>query len=434
MKTKEELKREIFAKLTAYYKIFLSGKPRSIPVSGKKFDAKEIVSIVDAALDCWWTEGDVTEKFEKKFNDFFGVKETIVVNSGSSANLLALKTLCSAKLGEKKLNQGDEIITVAAGFPTTINPIIECGCVPVFCDIDIPCYNINVSQMKKALSKKTKAVFLAHTLGNPFDVKAVTRFCRDNNLWMIEDNCDSLGSRYNDRLTGTFGDLSTHSFYPAHLITMGEGGAVCTSNAKLATIARSIKDWGRDCWCKTGHDNTCKKRFDWKLGNLPHGYDHKYIYSEIGYNLKNTDLNVAIGLSQMEKINSFIEIRKRNFRLLRDRLVRHGRHFIFPEATANSDPCWFGFLLTIKENAAFSRRELLKCLDSHGVGTRLLFGGNITKQPYFIDNKINYRIVDNLKNTDFVMNNSFWIGVCPLIGEQEIDAMAICLDDFVKKF
>ncbi len=428
-----ELKKEIHIKLSEYYELFLNKEIKCVPVSGKKYDEKEIIAIVDAALDGWWTEGEVTNKFEKKFCGYLGVKHTIVVNSGSSANLLALKTLTSQKLEDRRLKDGDEVITVAAGFPTTINPIIQCNCVPVFCDVDLPTYNVNIEQLEKAISKKTKVIFLAHTLGNPFNIKKVVKLCKKYDLWLIEDNCDSLGSRYNNQLTGTFGDLSTHSFYPAHHITMGEGGAVCTSNNELAKIARSIRDWGRDCWCQTGQDNSCRKRFEWKLGELPYGYDHKYIYSEIGYNLKNTDLNVAIGLAQMEKLNGFIEIRKRNFALLKDKLSEFQNYFILPEATENSYPSWFGFLITLKDNCQFARTDLLKYLNENNIGTRLLFGGNITKHPYFIENLINYRVVDHLKNTDLIMNNTFWIGVYPGITDETINYVSSVFDKFIKK-
>lgn len=433
MRTKEEIKSEIHEKVEEYYNRFMNLKRNDILVSGKKYDEKEIIAVVDAALDGWWTEGEVTNKFEKRFCKFLGIKQTIVVNSGSSANLLALKALTSQKLGDRQLKEGDEVITVAAGFPTTINPIIQCNCTPVFCDVDLPTYNINIEQLKKAVSKKTQVVFLPHTLGNPFDVEEVIKLCKKHNLWLIEDNCDSLGSRYKDQLTGTFGDLSTHSFYPAHHITMGEGGAVCTNNNELAKIARSIRDWGRDCWCQTGKDNSCKKRFEWKLGELPYGYDHKYIYSEIGYNLKNTDLNVAIGLAQMEKLDEFIEIRKRNFASLKERLSKFQNYFILPKATENSDPSWFGFLITLKDNCPFTRTELLNYLNEHKIGTRLLFAGNITKQPYFIENKIKYKVVDNLKNTDFIMKNTFWIGVYPGITNDMITYIVSILDKFIEK-
>lgn len=428
------IKNKILELVKKYYNVSYKKLPcDKVPVSGKVYDDKELKNLVEASLDGWWTEGKVTNKFEKKFCKFLGVKHTIVVNSGSSANLLALKTLTSQKLGEKRLKDGDEVITVAAGFPTTINPIIQCNCIPVFCDVNLSTYNVDIEQLKKAVSKKTKAILLAHTLGNPFNVEEVIKLCKKYNLWLIEDNCDSLGSRYNNQLTGTFGDLSTHSFYPAHHITMGEGGAVCTNNNELAKIARSIRDWGRDCWCQTGQDNSCRKRFEWKLGELPYGYDHKYIYSEIGYNLKNTDLNVAIGLAQMEKLNSFIEIRKRNFALLKNKLSKFQNYFILPEATENSDPSWFGFPITLKDNCPFTRKDILKYLNENNIGTRLLFGGNITKQPYFIENKIKYRIVCNLKNTDLIMNNTFWIGVYPGITEEKINYIMSIFDKFIKK-
>ena len=310
MRTKEEIKKEINRNLKEYYESYLGNERKNIPVSGKKYDEKELISVVDALLDGVWTEGKVTSEFEDKFGKFLGIKYVAIVNSGSSANLLALKSLTSSRLGDRKLSKGDEIITVAAGFPTTINPIIECGCIPVFCDVDIETYNIDIEQLKDAISPKTKAIMLAHTLGNPFNINEVRRICKDHNLWLIEDACDALGSRYNKGLVGTFGDLATFSFYPAHHITMAEGGAVVTNNLLLMKIVKSIRDWGRDCWCKPGVDNTCKSRYSWKLGDLPQGYDHKYIYSELGYNLKNTDLNVAIGLAQLDKLNDFIEKRK----------------------------------------------------------------------------------------------------------------------------
>lgn len=431
MKTKEQLKTEIKHLIKEYYETFLNKKRDNIPVSGKVYDENELISITDAALDGWWTEGKVTKEFEKKFCDFLKIKNTIVVNSGSSANLLALKTLSSQTLNEKRLILGDEIITVAASFPTTINPIIQCGCVPVFCDVDLETYNINIKQMKKALSNKTKAVFMAHTLGNPFNLKEVAAFCKENNLWLIEDNCDALGSIYEGKYTGTFGDISTMSFYPAHHMTMGEGGAVCTDNHKLAKIARSIRDWGRDCWCDTGQDDSCKNRYNWKLGKLPHGYDHKYIYSEIGYNLKNTDLNVAIGLAQIDKLENFIRQRKENFKSLHEKLLKFENYFILPKAESNSDPSWFGFLITLKEDCGFKREELLKYLNENKIGTRLLFAGNITKQPYFIDNNIEYKIIDNLKNTDIIMNNTFWVGVSQQLNEEDIITISNVIEKFI---
>lgn len=406
----------------------------NIPVSGKKFDDQELCSAVDAVLDGWWTEGEVTKRFEKKFNQFLGIKHTLLVNSGSSANFLALKTLTSQKLGEKRIKKGDEIITVAAGFPTTINPIIECGCIPVFCDIEIPTYNIKIQELNNAISSKTRAIFLAHTLGNPFDLDEVKKFCLENELWLIEDACDALGSLYNEKYIGTYGDLGTFSFYPAHQITMGEGGALVTNNDILIKIARSIRDWGRDCWCDTGKDNTCGKRFEWQLGDLPKGYDHKYIYSEIGYNLKNTDLNVAIGLAQLDKLQEFINLRKRNFQLLLNKLMKFEEFFYLPRNIKNSIPCWFGFPITLKPKVSFTRLELLKYLEKSKIATRLLFAGNIIRQPYFIDYKINHRIVKNLTNTDYIMNNTFWIGINPLVTTDNIDFIGKIFESFLTSY
>lgn len=417
----QQLKTEIYERVKQYYGLFLQKEKDRIPVAGKKYDEKELMAIIDAALAGVWTEGSFAAKFENRFNEFLGSKHTIVVNSGSSANLLALKTLTSKKLGKRRLKENDEVITVAAGFPTTINPILQCNCLPVFCDIDIGTYNVNISQLKKAVSKKTKVIMLAHTLGNPFNLVEVTKICKQYGIWLIEDCCDALGSKYDGKLIGSFGDLSTFSFYPAHHITMAEGGAVCTNNSLLAKIARSIRDWGRDCWCKTGQDNTCRKRFEWRMGTLPYGYDHKYIFSEIGYNLKNTDLNIAIGLVQIDRLNEFIKIRQSNFNRLKKEFLELEDYFILPQATRNSEPSWFGFLLTLKENCKFTRHELLKFLNDNRIDTRLLFAGNATRQPYFIDNNIKYKIVENLNNTDIVMNNSFWIGVCPLIEDKDIE-------------
>ena len=433
MRTKEEIKKEIYSRVKEYYDSFLSKRSEAIPVSGKKYDEKELIAVVDAALEGWWTEGKVTLEFEEKFKKFLGVSNAIVVNSGSSANLLALKALMSPKIKERRIKQGDEIISVAAGFPTTVNPIIESGCVPVFCDVEIGTYNINISQMKKALSPKTKAVFLAHTLGNPFNVKEVTEFCKKNKLWLIEDACDSLGSTYDGKKIGTFGDIATFSFYPAHHITMAEGGAVVTNNRLLAKLVTSIRDWGRDCWCRTGIDNTCKNRYNWQLGELPFGYDHKCTFSEIGYNLKNTDLNAAIGVAQMDKLPSFISARKRNFEELMGKMKKFEKYFYLPAAEPNSEPSWFGFLLTVKEDTGFTREDLLKFLEKEKIGTRLLFGGNITKQPYFIDNKIKHRIIGDLKNTDIIMKNTFWIGVCPLIEKKDIEKMSEAFERFLKR-
>jgi CDP-6-deoxy-D-xylo-4-hexulose-3-dehydrase len=423
--SRSRLKSKIDGLISKYYRIsfakkeFIPGET-PVPASGKVFDEKELCSAVDAVLDCWWTEGRITKQFEKKFNRFLGIKHTLVVNSGSSANLIALAVLTSPKLKEKKLSSADEVITIAAGFPTTINPIIQYGCIPVFCDINLETYSINTEQLKKAISPNTKAIFIAHTLGNPFNISKVKDFCRKYNLWLIEDCCDALGSKYRSQRVGIFGDLSTFSFYPAHHITMGEGGAVCTNNELLYKIARSFRDWGRDCWCGTGKDNTCGKRFSWQCGELPKGYDHKYIYSEIGYNLKNTDLNVSIGLAQLNKLQKVIEIRRRNFKLLYEGLSKFKDYFYLPRAEPYSAPSWFAFMITLKENCNFIRDDLIKFLNDNKIGTRLLFSGNVTKQPYFIDNKIKYRMISNLHNTNLVLNNGFWIGVYPGLTEEAV--------------
>ena len=389
-----------------------------IPVSGKVLDAKEIKAMVDACLDGWLTTGSYNDEFEKKLSNYLGIKHVLTTNSGSSANLLAFSALTSPSLGSKAISRGDEVITVAAGFPTTVNPILQHGAIPVFVDIDLKTHNIDVTKLNQALSSKTKAVMVAHSLGNPFNVEFIVNFCKENNLWLIEDNCDSLGSKYNGQLTGTFGHIGTLSFYPAHHITMGEGGAVFTNDTNLKKIIESFRDWGRDCYCKTGKDNTCGKRFGWKLGDLPEGYDHKYTYSHLGYNLKITDMQAACGLAQMDKLESFISIRKNNFSFLRNALQSCEEFLILPEPTENSDPSWFGFLITLKKSAGSSRVDLLKYLDQYNIGTRLLFAGNLTRQPYM--RNLSYRVSGDLKNTDKVMNNSFWIGVYPGISKEAL--------------
>jgi len=405
-----------------------------VPVSGKIFDAKEMINMVDAVLEGWWTEGHFAEEFESKLSAWLGVKQAILVNSGSSANLLAISALTSAKLGDRKLKPGDEVITVAASFPTTVNPIIQNKLVPVFVDVDLGYYNANVEEIKKAISPKTRAIFLAHTLGNPFDLDAIAAICKEHNLWLIEDNCDALGSMYNGKHTGTFGHIATCSFYPAHHITLGEGGALLTNDGILAKIIRSMRDWGRDCWCRTGNDNTCGMRFAWKLGELPYGYDHKYIYSEIGYNLKVTDMQAALGVAQLEKLTDFVAKRKANFKTLYNALKKFEDYFILPKWLDNADPSWFGFLLTIKEGLSFDRDTLVKFLLDKQIATRYLFAGNITKQPYFIDNKIEYRVVGDLKNTDLVMNNTFWIGVYPGLTVEMMEYVAACFEEFVNQY
>jgi len=407
-----------FAKLKYTSQVFKPGET-VIPPSGKVLDAAELKSMVEASLDGWLTTGRFNDAFEKKLRDFLGVKFLITTNTGSSANLLAFSALTSPKLKERAIKPGDEVIGVAAGFPTTVNPILQFGAVPVFVDVDIATHNIDVTKIEAAITPKTKAIMLAHSLGNPFNLKVILEICKKHNLWLIEDNCDSLGSRYNGQLTGTFGDIGTLSFYPAHHITMGEGGAVFTNNAELKMIIESFRDWGRDCYCQPGKDNTCGKRFCWKLGDLPEGYDHKYTYAHAGYNLKITDMQAACGLAQMDKLEGFIQARKDNFRYLYERLQSCQDFLILPEATANSDPSWFGFLMTIKPEANIRRVDLLSYLDQEKIGTRLLFAGNLIRQPYMQGR--NYRVSGDLTHTDTVMNDSFWVGVYPGLTEEMLD-------------
>jgi len=380
-------------------------------------------------LDGWLTAGRFNESFEMKLAQFIGVKHAITVNSGSSANLVAFSTLTSPKLGSRAIKQGDEVIGVAAGFPTTVNPIIQFGAIPVFVDIDHRTHNIDAAKIEAAISPKTKAIMLAHSLGNPFNLDIVTDICKKYHLWLIEDCCDALGSTYKGKMVGTFGDIATLSFYPAHHITMGEGGAVFTNNHELKQIAESFRDWGRDCYCPPGKDNTCKKRFCWKLGNLPEGYDHKYTYSHLGYNLKITDMQAACGLAQLEKAEQFIETRKKNFSFLKKKLRSCEEFLYLPEATEYSDPSWFGFPITLKESAPVSRLDLTTYLDQNKIGTRLLFAGNLTCQPYMIDAK--YRISGELKNTDMVMKNTFWIGVQPALTPEMLEFAALKIETFL---
>jgi CDP-4-dehydro-6-deoxyglucose reductase, E1 len=400
-----------------------------VPVSGKVIDAADLASVVDSALDCWFTTGRFAEDFERKLARFVGVRSASLVNSGSSANLIAVSVLTSPKLGDRRLRPGDEVITVAAGFPTTVNPILQNRLVPVFVDVTIPGYEIDVTQLEAARSEKTRAVVIAHTLGNVFDLDAVTAFAGKYNLWLIEDCCDALGSTWNGRKVGTFGDLATISFYPAHHITLGEGGAVLTDQPALTTLIESFRDWGRDCWCQPGKENTCGKRFDWQLGSLPCGYDHKYTYSHVGYNLKATDMQAALGASQIAKLPRFIELRRENFRYLRNALARLGEFLILPEATPGSDPSWFGFPIGIRENAPFSRDDLTHALESKKIATRLLFGGNLTRQPAYEGSE--FRVVGDLRNSDFVMNRVFWIGIYPGLTHHMLDYVADVITDFV---
>lgn len=390
----------------------------SVPVSGRVFDADEVRHLVDASLDFWLTTGRFAAQFERQFADAFGLRHALLVNSGSSANLLALTCLTSPKLGNEALKPGDEVITVAAGFPTTVNPIIQNRLVPVFVDVHVPTYNVDASQLEAARSPKTRAVMLAHTLGNPFDLAAVTAFCEKHDLWLVEDCCDALGAKYAGRGVGTFGDVATCSFYPAHHITMGEGGCVLTDAPRLKTLIESFRDWGRDCWCDPGKDNTCGKRFEWQLGDLPLGYDHKYIYSHIGYNLKATDMQAAVGVAQLKKLNAFIDARKRNFRLLTEGLRDLDEFLILPQATPNSDPSWFGFPIAVRPEAPFSRNDAVTFLERRKIATRLLFGGNLVRQPAYRD--VEHRAVGDLPQSDFVMNRVFWIGLYPGLGERQI--------------
>ena len=399
---------------------FIPGSTK-IPVSGKVFDAAEMRSLVDSALDFWLTTGRFADQFEREFARWNGLRDCLLVNSGSSANLLAVSALTSPKLGHRRLVPGDEVITVAAGFPTTVNPILQNGLVPVFVDVTLPTYNVDVSQLEAALSGRTRAVMLAHTLGNPFDLAAVTEFTRKHDLWLIEDCCDAVGSTWQGRKVGTFGDLATTSFYPAHHITMGEGGAVLTGQPLLKSIVESFRDWGRDCWCQPGCDNTCGKRFDWQLGGLPYGYDHKYTYSHIGYNLKATDMQAAVGVAQLAKLDGFIEARRRNFDALRQGLRGLEEFFILPEATAGSQPSWFGFPIAVRPNAPFTRNQVTQYLEQRQIATRLLFGGNLVRQPAYRDSA--FRVVGPLKNADFVMNQVFWIGLYPGIGPAILNFM-----------
>ena len=430
----DQLRQRICALLPEYFQAefpqqkFVPGET-PIPVSGKVFDVEELETLVNAALDFWLTTGRYGDQFEREFARFLGVRSASLVNSGSSANLVALSALTSPRLGESRLKPGDEVITVAAAFPTTVNPILQCGLVPVFVDVQIPTYNIDVAQLEAALSPRTRALIVAHTLGNPFDLEAVTCFARHHDLWLIEDCCDSLGSIYNGQMTGTFGDLATTSFYPAHHITMGEGGCVLTDNPLLQTLAESFRDWGRDCWCAPGKENTCGKRFDWQLGQLPHGYDHKYIYSHVGYNLKATDMQAAVGVAQLKKLSSFIEARKRNFAHLQAGLKDLEEFFILPQATRNSDPSWFGFPLLIRESAPFSRNSLIESLNAKKIGTRQLFGGNLVRQPAY--RELNCRVVGDLRSSDRVMNQAFWIGVYPGLTLPMLDYVVATLNEIV---
>jgi len=432
MKTTEELRLEIanlvqeFADLKYKEKIFKPGRS-VVPPSGKVMGATELKYMVDASLDGWLTTGRFNRKFEKDLSEFIGIKHLITVNSGSSANLVAFATLTSPKLGDRAIKKGDEVIGVAAGFPTTVNPIVQFGAIPVFVDVDLKTHNVNADLIEAAISPKTKAIMLAHTLGNPYNLEKVKTLCDKYNLWLVEDCCDALGAKYNDQHVGTFGDIATCSFYPAHHITMGEGGAVFTNNSELITIAESFRDWGRDCYCDPGCDNTCEKRFEQQLGSLPKGYDHKYTYSHLGYNLKISDMQAACGLAQLKRLPEFIKKRNENFAYLKRKLGGLTEFIDLPEATLNSTPSWFGFPITLKES--INRVEFTQYLDSHKIGTRLLFAGNLTKQPYFQD--IEYRVAGDLANTDVTMNKTLWLGIYPALGERQLDFISETMECFL---
>lgn len=432
----EEIKQQILELVAQYASLAkqpLAFRPGEtvIPPSGKVIGGPEMQRMVEASLDGWLTTGRFNDAFEKKLARFLGVRHVLTTNSGSSANLLAFLTLTSHRLGERAIKPGDEVIGVAAGFPTTVNPVIQFGAVPVFVDIEIPTYNIDPEKIEAAIGPKTRAIMLAHTLGNPFNLEVVTALAKKYNLWLIEDCCDALGSSYGNKLVGTFGDIGTLSFYPAHHITMGEGGAVFTNNPALKPIIESIRDWGRDCFCAPGKDNTCGKRFDWQLGELPGGYDHKYTYSHLGYNLKISDMQAACALAQMDRLEGFIHARKNNFEFLSRRLSHCEEFLILPKATPNSIPAWFGFPITLRNTMGVERVELLNHLDRHKIGTRLLFAGNLVRQPYMIGR--NFRISEKLANTDQVMNNTFWIGVYPALTEEMLDYSATQIEAFFSR-
>jgi CDP-6-deoxy-D-xylo-4-hexulose-3-dehydrase len=444
-KSEKELREEIKALVKNYYHQvheprqkaeFIAGQT-SVNYAGRVFDDKEMLNLTDSLLDFWLTSGHFYKSFEEGFAKKLGVKYALLVNSGSSANLLAFYTLTSPLLKERRILPGDEVITVAAGFPTTVNPIIQYGAVPVFVDIKLEdgTYNIDASLLEEAYSPKTKAVMIAHTLGNPFDIDKVSEFCKKHNLWLVEDNCDALGSIYDGKPTGTYGDIATSSFYPPHHLTMGEGGAVYTSNSLLKRIAESFRDWGRDCWCPSGKDNTCKKRFGWELGELPKGYDHKYIYSHFGFNLKATEMQASIGLSQLDKLDLFTQKRRQHFSFLRESLGDLEKHFILPNPTAKAKPSWFGFLLTVREGSPFTRNEIVRHLEEKKIQTRMLFAGNLLRQPAFNEMRAKgegYRVVGELKNTDKIVSDTFWIGVYPGLSSQALNYMVEQISTFVR--
>jgi CDP-4-dehydro-6-deoxyglucose reductase, E1 len=433
MRTEREIREEIFSRVRELHQMkksqekFVPGESK-VSYAGRVYDEREMISLVDASLDFWLTAGRYAQEFERELAKFIGVKHCLLTNSGSSANLLAISALTSPKLGEGRLIPGDEVITTACGFPTTLNPIIQNNLIPVFIDVEIGTYNIQADLIEDAISDKTKAIFVPHTLGNPFDLDKITKLAEDHNLWLVEDNCDALGSKYRGKRTGSFGHISTCSFYPAHHITMGEGGAVLTDDTKLKDIIASFRDWGRDCWCDTGCDNTCGRRFGWQLGSLPAGYDHKYIYSHIGYNLKATDMQAAIGVEQLKKLPGFIEMRRENFKAIYDVLKAYEDDLILPEATSGSEPSWFGFPILVRKDAPLSRGDIVRYLEENQVATRMLFGGNLAKQPAY--QGVSYRIAGSLKNSDLVMDNLFWLGVYPGLTTEMVEYISNVLESF----
>lgn len=431
------IRSEIFDSIKELYSLrssdkkFVPGVSR-IPYAERVYDANEMITLVDSSLDFWLTADKYARRFENNMAEFLGVRHCLLTNSGSSANLLAMTALTSPKLGERRLKPGDEVITVAAAFPTTINPIIQNNLVPVFVDVDIGTYNINIAEARKAVSPRTKAIVLAHTLGNPFNLVEITNLAQENDLWLIEDNCDALGSKYKNRFTGTFGHISTFSFYPAHHITMGEGGALATNDDELKTLIRSFRDWGRDCQCESGHDNACGMRFECQFGDLPRGYDHKYVYSHIGYNLKVTEMQASIGVEQLAKLPIFIESRKKNWTILYEGLKKYNEHLVMPSPTTDSDPSWFGFLITVKRYAPFSKNDIVNHLEKKLIATRPLFAGNILRHPAY--KAIEHRICGTLDNTDYIMNNTFWIGVYPGLTEDRMKYILDMFESFMKKY
>ncbi len=432
---KDAMRQEILELVGKYYaeafpkKPFLGGISQ-IPVSGKVFDGDELTNLVDSSLDFWLTSGRYAHEFEEEFAKVMGVKHAMLCNSGSSANLLAVSALKSDRLGKRALVDGDEVITLAAGFPTTVNPIIQNRLIPVFIDCELGTYDATAEQMQAALSPKTRAIVMAHTLGNPFNLDAVMQIAKENKLFVIEDSCDAVGATYDGKPVGSFGDLSTASFYPAHHVTMGEGGCVQAKTASMRKIVESLRDWGRDCWCPTGEDNTCGRRFDWELGGLPYGYDHKYTYSHIGYNLKLTDMQAAVGVAQLKKLPSFIAARRKNFNRLYEGLKKYEEFFILPQSTPKSEPSWFGFLLTIRPGSPFGRYDLVQHIESHRIGTRQLFGGNLLQQPAYLN--IPHRVVGDLTNSEIITTNTFWLGVFPGLTDEMIDYMIAVVSEFVE--